>query len=246
MKVSIIVAVLNSHTIVERQIRHFAKMPLPDEAELIIMDDGSEPPLRAPDCAPKNFAIHATHDTRLWTQGLARMAGARLAQGEYLFFTDIDHIIPKDTIEACLAFTEDKMVFRREFALLSEDGDILQDAELLLDFGLSKHIFRRRKFRAGVHGNTFMIRKSVWFEIGEYSHVRAESQKHTMGEDREFNQRWGHAVQKGKYKLESFGPKIFVYPVGRFREDQDVNPFGLFHNSYRDDLDDLAKCIRKA
>ena len=45
MKLSIIIPVLNSHEIVRRQIEHFKKMDLPDDIELIIVDDGSDPPL---------------------------------------------------------------------------------------------------------------------------------------------------------------------------------------------------------
>jgi len=45
IKLSIIIPVLNSHEIVRRQIAHFKKMNLPDDVELIIVDDGSDPPL---------------------------------------------------------------------------------------------------------------------------------------------------------------------------------------------------------
>ena len=45
IRLSIIIPVLNSHEIVRRQIEHFKKMDLPDDVELIIVDDGSDPPL---------------------------------------------------------------------------------------------------------------------------------------------------------------------------------------------------------
>jgi len=45
VRLSIIIPVLNSHEIVRRQIEHFKKMDLPDDVELIIVDDGSDPPL---------------------------------------------------------------------------------------------------------------------------------------------------------------------------------------------------------
>jgi len=45
IRLSIIIPVLNSHEIVRRQIAHFEKMDLPDDIELIIVDDGSDPPL---------------------------------------------------------------------------------------------------------------------------------------------------------------------------------------------------------
>lgn len=236
IKVSCIIAVLNSHRIVRKQLLHFAAMPLPESVELIIMDDGSNPPLSFPDSGIKNFRLLQTNDTRLWTQGLARMEGARHAIGEYLFFTDIDHVISKAAIEASLVFTGDRMMFRREFGILTNTGRIVQNVDALLRFGLSQRIVRRRGVSAGCHMNTFLIRKSAWFEIGQYSLIRASSQKHTMGEDRDFNRRWSRAVRTGKYQAASMGPAIYVYPIGRFRDDGDVNPFGLFHDSPRDDL----------
>jgi len=54
MKLSIIIPVLNSHEIVRRQIEHFRKMDLSDDVELIIIDDGSDPPLES-EYADKNY-----------------------------------------------------------------------------------------------------------------------------------------------------------------------------------------------
>ena len=45
IKLSIIIPVLNSHEIVRRQVEHFKRMDLSDDVELIIVDDGSDPPL---------------------------------------------------------------------------------------------------------------------------------------------------------------------------------------------------------
>jgi len=45
MKVSVIIAVLNSHEVVRRQIEHFKKMELSSDVEIILVDDGSNPPL---------------------------------------------------------------------------------------------------------------------------------------------------------------------------------------------------------
>lgn len=236
MKLSIIISVLNSHRIVRYQLRHFLAMRLPGDAELLLMDDGSNPPLTLPRRCIPNIQIHPTHDKRLWTQGLARMAGAKIAQGDYLFFTDIDHVISKAAMDVTMAYTGDFMRFRREFGILSESGKVIQNPATLLRWGLSTRVYRRRKLSAGVHMNTFLIRRSLWFELGQYSLRRASSQKHTMGEDREFNRRLRRAVESGKCKPGEMGPAIYVYPIGRFHETGDVNPHGLFHDSPRDDL----------
>lgn len=236
MKVSIIISVFNSHKVVRKYFLYLSKMPLPDDCEFILMDDGSDYPIEMPPGMPPNMRIIPTNDKRLWTQGLARMKGASEAKGEYLFFTDIDHIISKEALDAARNFKEDRMLFPRYFGVLSNLGWLINDDKSMLDFGLSKSRYRRRKLSGGVHMNTFVIRKSVWFEIGQYSLGRASSQVHTMGEDREFNKRWNRAVRAGKYISHSIGPKIYVYPVGRFRDDGNVNPYGLFHSQPRNDL----------
>ncbi len=85
MKVSVVIAVLNSHQVVVRQIRHFKRMRLPKDVEIILVDDGSNPPLNYETCGLRNLRILYTNDKRPWTQGLARNMGAKVAKGEYLF-----------------------------------------------------------------------------------------------------------------------------------------------------------------
>src|SRR3990167_857853 len=114
MKLSIVIPVLNSLKAVSRQVRHFNMMQLPDDIEFIFVDDGSDPPLNVNDYQLKNLRIIATNDKRNWTQGLARNFGARESFGEYLFMTDIDHIISREAIDAAYNFTGEKMVFRSE------------------------------------------------------------------------------------------------------------------------------------
>ena len=80
MKISIVIAILDSHEVVRRQIAHFKKMDLPDSVEFIFVDDGSEPPLTG---EMRNLTFYYTHDKRPWTQGLARNLGATNAKGEY-------------------------------------------------------------------------------------------------------------------------------------------------------------------
>jgi glycosyltransferase involved in cell wall biosynthesis len=235
MKVSVVIAVLNSHEVVRRQIIHFRKMDLPNDVEFIFVDDGSNPPLGVSGAGLKNFCIYYTHDKRPWTQGLARNLGASKAQGEYLFFTDIDHIITKEALTDSLIFTGDKMVFVRYYGILSPEGDIICDEESMLDFGLDpKRIHTRRGHMCGgIHGNTYLVRKSVFDLIGGYDPRFCESGFHVGGkfpsEESRFNQKYNHLVNRGMAKNVVIGPKIYCYPVSRFRADGDNNPFGLFH-----------------
>jgi hypothetical protein len=239
MKVSIIIAVLNSHKVVVRQIRHFKNMNLPREVEIIFVDDGSDPPLYYQDCGLGNFKILFTNDKRPWTQGLARNMGAKEAKGEFLLFTDIDHIITKETIDDVLRFDGDKMVFYRHFGILDRYGKIVNDRKSMVDFGLSRRWVRSRRVAedgsifCGMHRNTYAIRKTIFEKIGGYDPIYCEQMFH-MGatgwsEESRFNALYTRLVNTGEVKAEVIGSKIYHYPVSKFRDDRDNNPFGLFH-----------------
>jgi len=235
VKVSIIIAVLNSHKVVVRQLRHFKKMNLPSSVEIIFVDDGSNPPLNYENCGLRNFRIYYTYDKRPWTQGLARNLGASEANGEYIFFTDIDHIITKEAIEDVLAFGGDKMVFPRYYGILSRLGDIVSDRDSMLRFGLDKSRMRgKRGFMAGFHGNTYAIRKSIFDQIGGYNPAYCTKGYHMGGkgwsEESYFNAVYRKMTKKGEVREEMVGSKIYFYPTGKFRTDGSNNPFGLFHS----------------
>ena len=234
MKVSIVIAVLNSHEIVRRQIEHFRKMNLPNEVEIILVDDGSNPPITE-DVHLAGLSIYYTFDKRPWTQGLARNMGESVAKGEYLFFTDIDHIITKEAVDDVLKFNGDKMVFPRYYGILDEDGNIISDKESMLEFGLNPlRLKGRRGFFGGYHGNTYAIRKTVFEKMGGYSPRYCQSMFHVGGkypsEEGVFNHKYAQFVVAGRVKEQDTGSKIYFYPIGKFRTDGSNNPFGLFHS----------------
>jgi glycosyltransferase involved in cell wall biosynthesis len=216
MKLSIIISVYNSHEIVRRQLEYFKKLNLQD-VEVIIVDDGSNPPIEG--------ASYQTNNKLAWTQGLGRNLGASKAKGEYLFFTDIDHILSKEAIEDALKFTGNKMIFRRQIGILLEDGSLTQDPDILKDWG-----WKGDKLDASVHGNTFVIKKEVFDELGGYKPKTCLNGFHPAsrhGEDCYFNTKWNH---KFAGTMPAVGRDIYMFPIGRFHKDGNLNPKGLFHN----------------
>jgi len=240
MKVSLVIAVFESYKVVARQLRHFKRITYYPDVEYILVDDGSDPPLHHENCGLQNLKILFTNDKRPWTQGLARNMGAREAKGEFLLFTDIDHIIPGSVIEAVRNFDGDKMVFERKFGILDVRGHIVSDLQSMLAFGLNPiRVKGRRGFSAGVHGNTYAIRKSIFEQMGGYNPVYCNDLPggggfhqggKTMSEERNFNNKWDRLERRGKVKPHVMGPNIYFYPTGKWRTDGNNNPFGLFHS----------------
>ena len=160
MKLSIIIPVLNSQEVLRRQFLYFERIGIPQDTEIIIVDDGSDIPLEYHGKLP--VTIYATNNKRPWTWALARNRGVKESKGEYVLMTDIDHILSKEAIEVASTFDGDKMYFIREFGVLLEDGTLSQDRDVLGMFGLPKE----QGLRIGALPNNICLKKSVFYEIG--------------------------------------------------------------------------------
>jgi glycosyltransferase involved in cell wall biosynthesis len=228
MRLSIVVAVLNSHEIVRRQILHYEKLGLPDDVEILFIDDGSYPAIES-DTTLKNFHIYATKDYRPWTVELARNFGIEKAQGEYVLITDMDYIIPMKCIESALDLKEDKSSIRREFGVLDENGDFTQDMDVLRSYGLIKN-----GVGMSPHPNNFIMRKSTFDVVGLFDESRV-NRPYPIGADAEFKRRWTKFHNKGLVTLRDneLRPMIYMFPNGQYCGDVDANPFGLFHTLTR-------------
>lgn len=223
MKLSIVISIYQSYEIVKRQILHFSKMDLhEDDVEFIFVDDGSNPPIEG---RMRNLTIVQTNNNLAWTQGLGRNLGASKAKGEYLFMTDIDHIISRPAIEAGLSFNGNKMIFRRKIAVLDENGVITQDKQVLREWG-----YEWDNLDASVHGNTFIMKKDIFWSLGGYGLTPSLVGYHPAskkGDDCYFNKKWNRAFSGEQPYI---GPDIYMFPTGRFNKDGNNNPFGFFHN----------------
>lgn len=229
-KLSLIIPVLNSHEVVRRQLLHFERMGLPTDTELIIVDDGSDPPLKeVVTSKSRNFQIKVwpTCDTRPWTWALARNAGARIATGEYLLMFDVDHIVPSFAINFIREFTGLKVQFVREFGVLDENGVLTQDREVLADYGLP----RGKGLCIGPLPNNFAMRRDLFWELGGYREDLVEK-PYPQGEDRAFRSAWRTFDPTGE-KVCTHRPRIFMFPNGKYLGDVDADPKSLFHNLSR-------------
>ena len=222
MQLSIVIPVYNSHRVVRRQIKHFHSMGLPNDIEIILMDDGSDPPLKQyfPNWKEvNNLYIYPTCDKRPWTQACAKNLGARIADGEYIFITDIDHILPKETIMEAYRFRGDKMVFSRHFAVLDNKGRVRTDIKTLRRYGHKKP--RRTTYQ---HTNTFCMKRKVFWDIGGYPEEDCDVGRQDNRDDTHLHNRYKAHVRKGLASPAVQGPLTYVFPAVA------DDPKGLFHN----------------
>jgi len=230
MTVSIIVPVLNSNEVVRRHILYWSRMNLPADVEIIIMDDGSDPPL---ECDTDVATIYRTKETRPWTSSIARNRGAQIAAGRNLIMADVGYIIPKKLIMEVREFRGQKMQFQREFGVLDKDGQFTQDREVLLDYGLLPGRYEERGAKIPPHPNVYAMRRDVFWELGGYDEGLVLRRQYPQGEDNLFKRRWWQWVQVGKGQTDEYRPKIYMFPRGQFCGDVDYNPHNLFHNLTR-------------
>lgn len=226
MKLSIVIPVLDSHEVFRRQLLHFYNIGLPGDTELIIVDDGSDPPLE------NNFSqiakIIRTNDKRPWTWALARNTGARIATGEYLLMYDLDHVAPRSLIDFVRKYDGPRVQFKREFGVLTENGKLTQDRDVLAGHGLAKG----KPLGVGPHPNMFAMRRDVFWKIGGYREDLV-TRAYPQGEDRLFKKAWHNYARETGAQNNAIRPILYVFPSGKLIGDVDADPQKLFHGLSR-------------
>lgn len=225
IRLSLIIPVLNSHEILRRQLLHLEREGLPDDSELILVDDGSDPPIENTSSLP--VQILRTNDKRPWTWALARNLGARSARGDWLLMYDLDHIATRVLMEFVLTRDEVRVGFHREFGVLDERGILTQDYGVLESYGM----LPGKTLRVDPHHNSFAMRKDLFWKLGGYDEDRV-GKSYPQGEDSAFWKRW-KAYRDEQGVEDCTGPTLFMFPTGRFCGDVDYNPHGLFHDLSR-------------
>jgi len=180
IKYSIIISVLESYEMVRRVLLHYNNIGLSDQWELILMDDGSDPPIQIPEGIDYNLKVIQTNDKRKWTQNLARNKASNIAVGEYLYMTDIDHIITKENIIEVESFKGKRLKFKRQPGMITDDIRLYPTDVVITN---------------KIPPNIFCIRSDIFHKLNGYDQVLCSNGKYSP-EDREFNKRYSDLIDK--------------------------------------------------
>jgi len=146
--ISLVFAYYENPSMLELQWKEIAEYPasVKDKLEVLIVDDGS-PTRPAVDVArpqnlPRLSIFRIDRDLR-WNQDAARNIGAYEAQSPWLLLTDIDHVVPEETLSHLIGMKKDPSVF---------------------------YTFSRIKFATGEkrepHPNSYFMTKDLYWAIG--------------------------------------------------------------------------------
>lgn len=241
MKLSIVLPVLNSHEVVRRQLLHFEKIGVPDDVEILIIDDGSEPPLSFPEFEKTlPLTIHQTNDTRPWSWPVARNMGVRLAKADHILQMDIDFILSRKALDTARAFDGDFMRFKREFGVLDENGDFTQDFAVLKQYGVPEERLMTKGVRLNNHRCQFVIHRDLYNRMGGFREDRI-GRPYPQREDGDFAKKWDKLYEAGEINdfddMHGYENRevLYMFPNGKYCEggDVDSNPFNLFHTLTR-------------
>jgi len=223
-KIALIFPVLQSYSVVERQVKYMNGLGLPDDWEVVIVDDGSIPPIDIRTPIMFNHKLVRTYDYNKWTQAKAVNIGVKsVGPSEFIWGLAIDHFISKENIEDVNNFKGDKMVFPRRYATLSEDGEVRTDRESLMRYGWVE----QHGEVTGAGFGVFVMRRTCWEEIGGYDMNRFGGGRYG-GDDVDLNHKYSYLCRVlKKARPHQVGSLMYVYPNPRY------DKMKVFHNLRR-------------
>lgn len=145
---SLVIAVLDSHAMVAKQQRYLNRL-LPENWELILVDDGSTPMLPFPEA--RRYESHRQPGE--WTQKAAlNYAIGVWTRGDWIVKLDIDHILTAEAILAAEECVQEMMLFHRKAGRLTDDLAIEP-----LDIPVTSPV-----------DDIWLMRKSLFLALGGY------------------------------------------------------------------------------
>ena len=135
-----------------------------DRIEVIIVDDASPHSAAAEVMRPAplpHVSIYRVAKDIRWNQDAARNIGAHEARSRWLLLTDIDHVVPAETLSALINMEKDPSVFYT-FGRIKLDGGGVREPHPNSYF-MSKELYwsigGHDEDFAGIYGKDFLFRK---------------------------------------------------------------------------------------
>ncbi|WP_326828764.1 glycosyltransferase [Streptosporangium sp. NBC_01810] len=98
--VSVVIPAHDCQEALDRTLASLAAQTYPAHLmEVVVVDDGSDPPLRVPEITPADTRLVRVPEGR-WGRGWARQTGAAAAGGDVLHWVDSDMILNREHVEA--------------------------------------------------------------------------------------------------------------------------------------------------
>lgn len=104
-ELTLIMAYYENHTMLQRHLHQFQKYDrkVQKNLQIIIIDDGSPAsPARLDSESPCQISIYRMKVDVRWNQDACRNLGANKAKTQWILLTDIDHLVPNDTMAAIM------------------------------------------------------------------------------------------------------------------------------------------------
>ncbi|MER6171755.1 glycosyltransferase [Streptosporangium sp. NPDC001681] len=102
LRVSVVIPAYDCQDALDRTLASLAAQTYPAHLmEVVVVDDGSDPPLRVPEITPAGTRLVRVPEGR-WGRGWARQTGAEAATGDILHWVDSDMILDREHVEAHL------------------------------------------------------------------------------------------------------------------------------------------------
>ncbi|GAA4218909.1 glycosyltransferase involved in cell wall biosynthesis [Streptosporangium album] len=144
LRVSVVIPAHDCQQALDRTLAGLAAQSYPAHlTEVIVADDGSDPPLRIPELAPANTRLVRVPDGR-WGRGWARQTGAASAAGDVLHWVDSDMILDREHLEAHMRWhhlTSYAVVLGDVRFTTGEDGPSAQEVSAAVQAGDTEKLF---------------------------------------------------------------------------------------------------------
>lgn len=213
-QITVVFAYYENPEMLALQWREISQYPdaLKEIIEIIVVDDGSRLSPASAVIRPENLPAHSIYriaeDVR-WNQDAARNIGAHEAAASWLLLTDIDHVVPAQTLESLANMDKDSQVFYSLGRVKFNDGERRQSHPN--SYVMSRELYwavgGHDEDYAGIYGKDFLFRKRAKKRASEVYLERlylarvgsltvADAGTHTITRTNAFRNRvWGYLLQ---------------------------------------------------